>query len=355
MEIPYPMLISDMSGSMLEGMLADPQWGMERKRDGRRMLVRIDNTGAIYARSRTLKPAAMAKEVKEALENVKGIKELKLTDSIILDGEMIWICANGEDHRTKVQAGEGARPVFAVWDLLVGEFGKDDHKEMPFYERKKLLIKLANLNEWRQGRVIECVNTYVKEESKKDLLKEGKKAGWEGYVFKHLGAVYTSGKGNTAYRYKYKATSDYIVIGYTESDKDKNPYRALVMAAYDKKGSLVRKGQCGGGFPDKSDDTEKPTRSDIWEKYLKDKAYWVTSKDDYKRHGQLPKKLPHAFNDKTYGKTYGSIHWLGKKDWFVIEVESQKFTEYGIPYMPQFQRIRDDKTPKDCIDYDANN
>ena len=351
MNIPHPMLVSDMNNDMLEGMLADPMWGMERKRDGMRCEVRLEN-GKIKVLNRYLKAMILPDVIKQRLLETKFLSSDEST--LVLDGELTWICKDDKDHRTEKQAGPGARPVFAVWDILLDK--KDDN----LLERKKYLIKLARNNHWTNSSCVEAQSMYVQETSKRRVFKTGGEEDWEGYVFKRLDVCYTSGKGNWAYRYKYKVTDDYIVIGYTESDKDKNPFRALVLGMYDTRGNLIRKGQCGGGFPDKKDDTEKPTRNEIHEKYLKGQSYWKTLKDGTKQHNmgnksphkwKSGKKCTHKMTDKDYKKTYGNICWLWPKDWFVIEIESQKLTEYGIPYMAQFQALRDDKDIKDCVDH----
>jgi len=338
MNFPEIPLVSDISNDMLNAMLSDPSYGMERKRDGYRLRVIISPNNKITTQTRSGKFYNLPTLLKKSLEQT--VRTEKIAGKyILLDGEVLWLDAWGNDHRTKVQAGKDGLIIYSVWDMLLGD-GKKFNTDVPYKERK---ISLINNIKFKEPVVIEP--TYVSSSSKSILLQNGKQCNWEGYVFKKLDALYSPGRGEHAYRWKYKVTKDYIVIGYTKSDKDKNPFRALVLAAYKNK-ELIRKGQCGGGFPDKSEDTEKPTRTEIYNKYLKNKQYWQTLKD---KTIKISKKKPeHKMTDKDYKKTYGTIYWLYKNDWFVIEVESQKFTEYGIPYMPQFIRTREDKAPKNC-------
>lgn len=343
---PEPMLAQDLPDKDLETFLKDPKYGMERKRDGKRMRVRLSSDlKPSKALSRTGKGMDIPQAVREALAAPKWLSEVSKKD-FFTDGELIWVDKKGKDHRTEAQAGKGSKPIYAVWDIIL--------PKMPYIQRKTLLMELCKLNNWYNGdSPVEYQSLYVNEKSKRKILKLGKKQGWEGYVFKELAGLYRPGCKDI-YRWKYTVTDDYIVIGYTESDKAKNPFRALVLAQYDKNGNLVRKGQCGGGFPDKKDKTNKMTRTEIHEKYLRQRCGWFTMSKDEVEFLFVPKNKQiraHKFTDKDYGKSYGTIHWLFPSDYFVIEVKSQGLTEYGVPFMGQMQDIRDpdDKESKDCI------
>ena len=341
---PWPMLAYDLPDEELEVFLKSPEWGMEHKRDGKRMLVRLTSVlKPPEAFSRTRKGLAMPEVIRDALMASKCLSLVSKKD-FFLDGELVWLDKNGRDHRTQVQAGgKSAKPVYAVWDIVL--------PKISYVKRKALLMELCKVNGWYGNACVQYQSLYVTEESKKKIFKKGKKDRWEGYVFKELAGKYIPGARDFR-RWKYTVTDDYIVVGFTKSDKAKNPFRALVLAQYDKKGNLVRKGQCGGGFPDKKDKTTKMTRTEIYEKFLKGKKCWLTSKEGViSAPPWQPLQAAHDFTDKDYGKTYKTINWLTKKDWFVIEVKSQGLTEYFIPYMAQNQGIRDndDKLPKDCI------
>ena len=341
-----PELLTDIPYNNLDLFVKQEEWGIERKRDGHRCLVKLDKTDNSYvARSRTLKPTRLPKEVIAKLQNTIW-PDSYTEEDIIFDGELIWLDENRKDHRTKVQAGKNAVPCYAIWTI---------QGPGTYYERKKILLEFANLNSWIAGEAVEYQALIVEQKSKETFVQRGKIEGWEGYVFKLLDGKYIPGRSKEALRWKFRVTEDYIVIGYTKSDKAKNPFRALVLARYDKNGKLIPRGQCGGGFPDKSIDTEKATRTDIYQKYLENKPVWNTlgKKDkkgkmqyNYVNAKRINKK--HSFTDKNWGKSYNTIQFLKEEDWFVVEIQSQKHTENGIPFMPQFVRLRQDKKPRDC-------
>lgn len=186
-----PQLLNTIEDKTLDTYFDDPDFCMQEKKDGKRILLR-KSEGKLEAINR-----------KGLLVGFPEALELKLSNvqkDFILDGELI---------------GE----VFWVFDLL--EFGSIDLRLSGYADRYKTILKeFIQLDE--AGSAIQMVGTSFSSSIKRHVFLTLKEKGVEGVVFKRLSAPYTPGrpasKGNQL-KFKFKEMATVRVKGNDKKGK----------------------------------------------------------------------------------------------------------------------------------------
>ena len=191
-----PQLLNAMSEALVRKLIRDPQWWLQQKHDGKRLLVQkqgstitgINRRGLIVAL-----PAPLVEDVQPC------------TADLLLDGELL-----------------GDR--YIVFDLL--QFGGNDLRPLPYLERYLTLMQLMGYWQRQYVRLVESACTDLEKRKKYlELVAHGA----EGVVFKHLQAPYADGRpasGGDALKYKFYDTASFIVSGH-------NPQRSVSLRLYD--------------------------------------------------------------------------------------------------------------------------
>ena len=145
--------------------------------------------------------------------------------------------------------------------------------------------------------------------------------GGEGIVLKKIKSIYKDGKRSPDWlKIKKQDTADCFVIGLMKGEgKFENLFGSLIMGQYDTKGNVKVVGATSG-FDDS-------TRALLHAAVMKEPWF------------------------ETYPSTKGELgHILHKvKPAIVIEISFMERLESGMFRHPRFERIREDKTPKDCV------
>ena len=318
----------------------------ELKYDGIRRFAVNDN-GNYYLMNKQGEKRSMPTEL---LEEFKLKFDSELTskspfyNDFILDGELVYIDpTTGTHHRTQAQ-NPNAELTYMVFDII--KLGNEDltgndinGEPWTWIKRRIELDSLCTFAEWTKGEDnCVCIVDYVKStEYKKKLLEYAQNHSLEGVILKNIYSTYNSDNKTDMIKIKFSKTDDYIVIGYTESENTKTGKRekyfgSLVLAQFDNNNNLIATGRVGGGFNDEA--LIEVTK-------LLHKSESTTMAKDVVH-------MEHDFNDKNYNCSYESINWIPKKYWFVIEVKMMNKTEYGVPFLPRFVTIRNDKLTTDC-------
>jgi bifunctional non-homologous end joining protein LigD len=180
-----PQLLNAIDHAQAALLVKDPQWVMQEKFDGRRLLVRHSAKGT-EGINRSGLIVSLPEPVLCAVASLPG--------SFILDGECV-----------------GER--FITFDLL--ELSGTDLRPLPYHDR---LLRLAALVEREQPHLamaITASTTRLKTALLKGLRKENK----EGVVFKHSAAPYRPGRpasGGDALKLKFHETASFIVTKVNE-------------------------------------------------------------------------------------------------------------------------------------------
>lgn len=175
-----PQLLNPIEQEEAVSLVCDPQWVMQEKFDGRRLLIRCNDQGTDGINRSGLivsMPQRLTAEV-EALNS-----------QLLLDGECV-----GEK--------------FIAFDLL--ELNGTDLRSQPYRVR---LVALNNIVP-SGGDCICTAATTILTDTKKAMLEKLKSSKAEGVVFKRLDALYTPGRsasGGPALKLKFYETASFLV------------------------------------------------------------------------------------------------------------------------------------------------
>lgn len=180
-----PQLLNAINQDEAEALLHDPQWAMQEKFDGRRLLVRHNG------------------------QSVEGINRSGLLVSLPETVTQVMAALN----RQFILDGESLGETLVAFDLL--ELDGTDLRCLPYRQR---LVTLNNLLQSRQD-CVQTAATTILTETKKAMLRQLRAANAEGAVFKRLDAAYTAGRpasGGPALKLKFYETASFLVRGINE-------------------------------------------------------------------------------------------------------------------------------------------
>jgi len=293
-----------------------PGWLFEVKYDGYRMLASAGASGgALYTRSGR-SAAQRFPEVAQALAALP-------VAHAALDGEIVAEAEGGRPSFQRLQqraqltrADEIARlaieiPVtFHVFDLL--GFGDRDLRDLPLSRRKEFLAELLPpLGPLR------AVPHF--EERGEEVYAQVQALGLEGIVGKRADAPYRSGRTPVWKKVRSLATADLVIVGFTAPAGSRSGFGALHLARVEA-GELVYTGRVGSGFSERD---LVALRADL---------------------DALGRDTPACRNAPPPTRT---DHWVEPK--LVCEVRYTEVTGDGLLRQPVFLRLRDDKTPEECV------
>src|SRR5262249_4596866 len=146
-------------------------------------------------------------------------------DRALLDGELVAIDQNGRSSFSGLQQAltAGGRGLsYFVFDLLFA--GGKDLRKLPLIERKKRLQELLGPAA-RQGRVF--LSDHI-EGKGRTILKALCAKGFEGVIAKRADRPYRAGRGRDWLKIKCALEQEFVIVGYTISDKDR-PFSSLLL------------------------------------------------------------------------------------------------------------------------------
>ncbi|MBA4372292.1 MAG: ATP-dependent DNA ligase [Thermodesulfovibrio sp.] len=207
----FPQLLNSIDSNEAERLIEDPEWGAQEKCNGRRHMVKRDESAQIIGINRKsfIVPTSPA-----VASSVEGIGT-----QLLLDGETIG-------------------DTLHCFGLL--EHDGRDLRGLPYFEVHGIL---STVLEGHTGRGLELVPLAVTTEEKRSLYHRLQAEKAEGIVFKRLGAPYTPDRpaslGNHLKR-KFTETASVIVLGVNEGK------RSIRMGLYSEggKGEPVFVGSC---------------------------------------------------------------------------------------------------------------
>jgi bifunctional non-homologous end joining protein LigD len=275
-------------------------WIHEYKYDGYRLLLAVGDGVA----------TAWTRNGKDWSDKFKALVKAaeRLPAGCLIDGEAVALDDKGRPSfqllQSTLKEQRGANLVFYAFDLLVDR-GKDIRK-LPNIERKD---RLAALLESVPRPILYGDHVIGRGE---ELFREICKAGGEGIVSKKASAPYSGTRTRNWLKVKCIERQEFVIVGWSESDKRRG-FRSLLLAAHDHR-KLSYVGKVGTGFNAKliDDLMERMEPLEI------DKA---------------PLEVPRA--DRK------GAHWL--KPQLVAEIAFSEFTDDGILRHPSFIALREDK------------
>ena len=311
-KVAMPNFIAPQLATLVDKPPAGDEWLHELKFDGYRMLCHL-NRGKVTFWSRN------GKDWTERFPNVtKAVKGLGLS-SAILDGEIVAMDKAGRTSFQRLQQAFGktgdAGLAFHLFDVVYVEGFLVT--KVPLVDRKALLAKLLK----SVGKKSPLRYSDHVEGNGSAFFKQACDFGLEGIVSKLANSLYDSTRSRSWLKVKCLRRQEFVIAGYTISDKGFPGFGSLILGVYDK-GKLVYAGRAGTGFSIQQ-------RVAIQKKL--DQIAQATS--------------PFAVKPKDPGLKRAV--WAKPK--LVGEVAFTEWTDEGSIRHPSFQGLREDKKATDVV------
>jgi hypothetical protein len=201
---------------------------------------------------------------------------------------------------------------YYVFDVMYA--GGRDTRSLPQRERKELLA-----SELRFGDPLRY--TEHRDRDGERLSEQACRDGWEGLIAKRADAFYRGGRSRDWLKFKCENAQEFVIGGYTDPQRSRVGFGALLLGYYDSDGDLVYAGKVGTGFDNRL------LRS------LHDRLAGLERHDSPFRRGRLPGRR--------------GLHWVEPQ--LVGQVGFAEWTDDGQLRHPRFQGLRDDKRPADVV------
>ncbi|MCI6542756.1 MAG: DNA ligase D [Firmicutes bacterium] len=289
-------------------------WIFEIKYDGYRIIANIENGKVkLYTRN-FLDYTKKFPVIVQQLSNQFSAK------SVILDGEIVCPDEKGRSDFGALQSylknSSGNEVSYMIFDILALD-GKD-LRTLPLLERKKLL---TNVLKGAKGNLKE--SEYVRGHGEK-CFSAVKKLGLEGIVGKKVDSKYSGKRNGDWIKIKSYNRQEFIVCGYTLSDK-KAGIGALILGAK-KSNKFVYVGRAGTGFGEKE------------------------GKELISKFNKLKRKNSPFNKELNFGNE--EIFWI--KPCLVAEIQFAEITKDNLLRQASFKGLRDDKKSDEVIVEEVN-
>jgi len=292
--------------TLVDHVPAGDRWLHELKYDGYRTLLAIGGgEGRAYTRSGLDWSDRFAGLIAEAIELP--------VDGALIDGEAVVTLPDGRTSFQALQAalkGDPGQIDYFAFDLL--ELNGEDLTNRPLLERKALLAGL-----------LDGVTGHLRYSD--HILGQGEQlfesfcgAGLEGVISKRVDAKYSGSRGSAWVKTKCIRRQEFVVIGWTPSDKQRG-FRSLLLGI-NEDGKLRYAGKVGTGFT--GDEIER----------LMEIMAPLEQKE-------ATVKAPRA--------AVRGAHWLKPK--LVAEIAYIEFTDEGVLRHPSYLGLREDKKPESVV------
>ncbi len=294
---------------------SDPGWLYERKLDGERCLVFAGPDGVrLMSRSRH--------EITTTFPEIAAAVGAQRRGDLVADGEIVAF--EGPQTRFgRLQQRLGlAHPeprlleeypvYFYLFDVLYAD-GRDT-RPLPLLERKRLLSGLLTFDDPLRY-------TEHREGNGEPYWEQACRDGWEGLIAKRADAPYLGARSRDWLKFKCENAQEFVVGGYTDPQRSRVGFGALLLGYYDSGGDLVYAGKVGTGF----DTGTLRSLHDVLARMERDTPPF--------RKGRLPPRR--------------GVHWVTPR--LVAQVGFSEWTQDGELRHPRFQGLRDDKDPRDVV------
>lgn len=310
-QVSMPEFVSPQLATLTDKPPSGDDWLHELKFDGYRLLCHVDGKDVrFWTRNRkdwTTKFPNLGKVVSKL-----GVK------SAILDGEIVALDSSGRASFQKLQQSiktSDAGFIFHIFDLIY--LDGYSFTAVQLRDRKNVLAELLqSVDETSPLKFSDHI-----EGDGSEFFKQACKFKIEGIVSKLATSPYESTRSRSWLKIKCIQRQEFVLAGFTISDKGFPGFGALILGVYDK-GQLVYVGRCGTGFT-------------------------------IKQRVELRKKLDQLVRASTpfavKPKDPGLKHAVWATPKLVGEVAFAEWTDDGVIRHPSFQGLREDKDAKDVV------
>jgi DNA ligase D-like protein (predicted ligase) len=189
-----------------------------------------------------------------------------------------------------------------------------DVRPRPLLERKTVL---RDLLAWRDPLRF----TEHREGDGEAYYREACHLGWEGIIAKRADAPYRSGRNRDWLKFKCLNGQEFVIGGYTDPQRSRVGFGALLLGYYDSDGKLHYAGKVGTGF-------DRRTLTSLHEALAADER-------------------PDPPFEPVRGIPRSHVHWVEPR--LVAQVGFSEWTADGELRHPRFQGLRRDKDPAEVV------
>ena len=329
-EEKFPTTIKPMLSTLVDEAFNSKDWVFEVKWDGVRSILffnKLKRTIELQSRNGKFITHRYPELVKALQITPSSQSDIKCEKSAILDGEIVVLdkktgIPSFQNHQRRMNV-DSTRDIelfsrqlpatYYLFDILYLD-GKN-LQTLPFLERRRILSEVVRVN------TIFKISDFI-EEMGKELFDTTKRLGLEGLIAKHKSGKYVQGiRSKEWLKIKHIKTQDCVIIGYTRGEGNrKNYFGSLLLAVNDSGGKLRFVGHTGSGF-------DFLSLRQIYDKLQK------------MRINKCPiEYVPYTNRDP---------FWVQPE--LVAEIKFSNWTHEMIMRSPIFLRLREDKSPKECI------
>jgi bifunctional non-homologous end joining protein LigD len=305
---PPPPFREPQKATLVDHVPEGPGWIHEMKYDGYRCLLGVGGGEAkVYTRS----GLDWSEKFPEIVEAARGLE----CETALLDGEIVRLDDRGNTGFSALQQAisEGGRGLtLFLFDAI--EIDGVDLTPLPNIERKGRLATL--LGPGRPPALLYADHIIGHGEKLFDAMCE---AGQEGIISKRADAPYRGRRTKCWLKVKCTLRQEFVIIGWSESDKKGRGFRALLLATHDG-GELRYAGKVGTGF---SNQAQHDLRARFEAMAAKEPAVPVPRADAR------------------------GAHWVRPE--LVCEVAFAEFTADGVVRHGSFLGLRTDKKAKEVV------
>jgi DNA ligase D-like protein (predicted ligase) len=293
---------------------SDPAWLFERKLDGERCLAFCQGPRIRLLTRNKNEVGANYPEIVEALDEQHG-------EDFVVDGEIVAFEGAQTSFALLQQRIQVARPdpelvrrvpvSYYLFDVMYA--GGRDVRGLPLRERKRLL---AGLLPFRDPLRL----TEHRDRDGEAYWAEACRKGWEGVIAKRADAPYRPGRSRDWLKFKCETSQEFVIGGYTDPQRSRVGFGALLLGYYDADGRLTYAGKVGTGF---DQHTLRSLRAEL--------AHLEQDRPPFER-GELPRS---------------GVHWVEPR--MVAQVAFTEWTQDGQLRHPRFRGLRRDKPASDVV------
>ena len=246
---PMPTVIHPMLATPTAKAFDDPDWLFEIKWDGYRAV-------AFIADSRVRLVSRNQNDLTAQFPELGSLPQFVKAQRAILDGEIVALDDEGRSSFSLMQQRTGFQPgkrrlqrresvsvIYYAFDLLY--LDGLDLRRVPLEQRKQLLQERIKV-----GEVIQFSDHYA--EKGLALFEAAKQRGLEGIVAKKRSSAYEERRSRDWLKIKITQRQECVIAGYTDPERSREYFGALVLGLYDEQGRLIHVGQAGTGFDQKT-------------------------------------------------------------------------------------------------------
>jgi ATP-dependent DNA ligase len=190
-----------------------------------------------------------------------------------------------------------------------------DVRPAPLLERKKILRGLLSFDDPLRF-------TEHRDTEGEAYYREACAKGWEGLIAKRADSRYRSGRSKDWLKFKCESGQEFVIGGFTDPQRSRIGFGALLLGYYDSGGRLVYAGKVGTGF---------------------------TNQVLLSLHGRLAaiERPGSPFDAGPLPRSVSGVHWVEPR--LVGEVGFSEWTSAGELRHPRFQGLRDDKDAREVV------